>query len=119
MNSQFFFILFYSMQLCIYNLKEVYDMKKYLRLGIVVVIATLFQPVSANGQIGWIEDIFLQIEDTTCTTEHCDVVLRQYTGLFYVGWKLSIRCLNSNGSWGSWQVWEDSGVYSGTLCGQP
>lgn len=94
-------------------------MKKYLRLGIVVVIATLFQPVSANGQLGWISDIFLQIEDSTCTTPDCEVVLREYTGLLYVGWKLSIRCFDDYGNLGGWEHWEGSGVYSGTLCGQP
>jgi len=79
----------------------------------------LLQPIKVYGQGGWIADIFLQIEDSTCTTSDCDVVLREYTGLLYVGWKLSIRCLDNNANWGEWQHWSDSGVYSGTLCGQP
>lgn len=59
-------------------------------------------------------DIMFHLESDTCTTDSCDVEIRQYTGL-YTGWTLKVRCLGAAG-WGDYHIWEGSGVYSGSLC---
>lgn len=59
---------------------------------------------------------FFEASTTACTTDSCDVLLRQHTGL-YVGWTLRINCFDSAGNWSGWNEWSGDGVYSGTICG--
>lgn len=67
---------------------------------------------NATAQVPYV----FEATTTTCTTDSCDVVLRQHTGI-YVGWTLRIRCFDSAGNWGGWNEWSGGGVYSGTICG--
>lgn len=90
-------------------------MKKYFQIAIILFVTAFSSYTMTNAQTSTLESIFMQVNDESCTTDECDVVVRQYTGV-YVGWKLSIRCFDSEG-WSSWSVWEGSGVYSGSVCG--
>jgi hypothetical protein len=90
-------------------------MKNSITITIMIIVLALLSQTLLNAQTSTIENIFVQVNDSTCTTSECDVVVRQYTGV-YVGWKLAVRCIDAGG-WSPWYVWEGSGVYGGTVCG--
>lgn len=83
---------------------------------IVALIMVIFVMIPIENSVFGQAEPFQFINDTTCSTGDCEVWLRQYTGI-YVGYRISVRCMDSGGNFGSWQVNSYSGVYPGTICG--
>jgi hypothetical protein len=90
-------------------------MKKYVLTFLISVGIVLSNITLTNAQFGIVEDIFLQVNDASCVTTECEVILRQYTGI-HVSWRLAIRCLDGGGM-SDWNYWSGEGVYGGTVCG--
>lgn len=90
-------------------------MKKYIFGLLISVGLVLSNNTLTNAQFGIIENIFVQINDTSCSTIECEVILRQYTGV-HVSWRLAIRCIEG-AAMSDWNYWSGDGVYGGTICG--
>lgn len=86
---------------------------KYLSGLILLMILSLSINTSANAQF----EVLLDVDVNSCySDEDCEVVTRQYTGMFGAYYTIHIRCMDSAGNFDEWESWESDGIINASYC---
>ncbi|MDR9419402.1 hypothetical protein [Gracilimonas sp.] len=92
-------------------------MKKFKYIAVLTLLISMLSYMNnADAQIaGPAIDILLNVDVSSCSTGDCEIITRQYTGV-YNKYSIAIRCQDTAGNFGSWNYWDYDGINPGTYC---